>query len=129
MIQNRLIQLLVVSSTYLICGNYRDRAECVTLELDLISSPMFSVLVSSLEVKMTSNSPVLLGDTLVLNATVYDQNGIPRKDKFCYTWEFMGHKKVSLPFDSYGILYPHFTSNLTGGRGRVWNKFLDLADR
>ena len=57
----------------------------------------FRIAVSSLDIKVTSNSPVLLGDSLVLNATVYDGNGVVKTgSRLCYSWSFRGQKKVKI---------------------------------
>lgn len=47
-----------------------------------------SLSVSTLDIKVLTNSPVLLGDTLVLNATVWDGDEEPTKGNYCYTWTF-----------------------------------------
>lgn len=65
----------------------------------------FPLSVSSFEVKLTSNSPVLIGEPLIINATLVDEDGAPAKGRFCFTWKFKGLTKVKYKHHPY--THPH----------------------
>lgn len=116
----RLWQLLAVCIGLLGCGKscnmaiYEHRMWATLTLIQLIND--ISLSVSSFDIKVTSNSPVLLGDTLVLNATVYDNRGYPMESKFCFTWSFHGLKQTSEDSPPYSSWVIPMQSNFHSGK-------------
>lgn len=90
-----------------------------------------SLPVASYEVRVTTNSPVLLGEALVLNATAYDKYGTPLKDPFCFSWRFgqlsrktqdmVGRDTWVIPYDG------RFKQGTMRGAVEVASQFLSLC--